>query len=41
MMKVIALNTHRNTSKWTMPVRDWCLALGQFAVMFGSDLVAL
>ena len=27
MMKVIYLNTHRIASKWTMPVRDWSLAL--------------
>ena len=41
MMKVIYLNAHRIASKWTMPVRDWELALGQLAVMFGSDRVAL
>jgi len=41
MMKVIYLNAHRIASKWTMPVRDWGLALGQLAVMFGSDRVAL
>ncbi|MDP3941981.1 MAG: transposase, partial [Methylotenera sp.] len=41
MMNVIYLNAHRIASKWTMPVRDWGLALGQFAVMFGSDRVAL
>jgi len=41
MMKVIYLSAHRIASKWTMPVRDWGLALGQLAVMFGSDRVAL
>ena len=41
MMKVIYLNAHRIASKWTMPVRDWGLALGQLAVMLGSDRVAL
>ena len=41
MMKVIYLNAHRIASKWTMPVRDWGLALGQLAVMLGSDSVAL
>ena len=41
MMKVIYLNAHRIASKWTMPVRDWGLALGQLAVMFGSERVAL
>ena len=41
MMKVIVLNTHRIASQWTMPVRDWGLALDQLAVMFGSDRVAL
>ena len=41
MMQVIYLNAHRIASKWTMPVRDWGLALGQLAVMFGSDRVAL
>ena len=41
MMKVIYLNAHRIASKWTLPVRDWGLALGQLAVMFGSDRVAL
>ena len=34
-------STHRIASKWTMPVRDWGLALGQLAVMLGSDRVAL
>lgn len=41
MMKVIYLNAHRITSKWTMPIRDWGLALSQFAVIFGNDRVAL
>jgi transposase-like protein len=41
MMKVIYLNTRRIASKWTMPVRDWGLALGQLAVMFGSGRVAI
>ncbi len=41
MMKVIYLNAHRIASKWTMPIRDWGLALSQFAVIFGNDRVAL
>ena len=41
MMKVIYLNTHRIASKWTMPVRDWGLALGQLALMFDSDRAVL
>ena len=41
MMKVIYLNAQRIASKWTMPVRDWGLALGQLAVMFGSEKVVL
>ena len=41
MMKVIYLNAHRIAGKWTMPVRDWGLALGQLAVTFGSDRVAI
>ena len=41
MMKVIYLNAHRIASKWTMPVRDWGLALGQLSAMLGSDRVAL
>ena len=41
MMKVIDLNAHRIASKWTMPVRGWGLALGQLAVMLGSERVAL
>ena len=40
-MQVINLNSHRIASKWTMPVRDWGLALGQLAVMLGSVSVAL
>ena len=41
MMQVIYLNAHRIATKSTMPVGDWGLALGQLAVMFGSDSVAL
>ena len=41
MMQVMYLNAHRIASKWTMPVREWGLALGQLAVMFGSDRMAL
>ena len=41
MMKVIYLNAQRIASKWTMPVRDWGLALGQLTVMFGSERLGM
>ena len=41
MMKVIYLNAQRIANKWTMPVRDWGLALGQLTVMFGCERLGL
>jgi transposase-like protein len=32
----------RNAAKkWTMPIRDWCAALNQFAIVFGNERVPL
>ena len=35
------LKSKKSFAEWTMLVCDWGLALGQLAVMFGSDRLAL
>jgi putative transposase len=36
MTKLIYLALRNIKKKWTMPIRDWALALNQFAIMFGN-----
>jgi putative transposase len=34
LMKVLYLAIRNVSKKWTMPIRDWKLALNRFAVLF-------
>lgn len=38
--KVVYLSVKEITKKWTMPVRDWGIAYGQFVIYFAERLVA-
>jgi len=29
------------SKKWTMPVRNWSMAMNQFAIIFGEDRVKI
>ena len=35
-MKVVYLAMQEATKKWTMPIRDWKLALNRFTIEFGE-----
>jgi putative transposase len=37
ILKVLYLAIHRVAEKWTMPIRDWKVALNQFMILFGSE----
>jgi len=39
-LKVVFLAIERAAQKWTMPIRDWKLALNRFAIEFGERLFA-
>ena len=34
--KILYLSLERVSKKWTMPIRDWGMAINQFAVIFGD-----
>ena len=36
VMKVLYLALHQLSKKWTMPIRDWKQAMGQFIILFGD-----
>jgi transposase-like protein len=38
-MKLIFMGLKNISRKWTMPIRDWGLALNQFAIVFGKERV--
>lgn len=38
VMKIMYLALRNLSRKWTMPIRDWALALNQFAIIFGERL---
>ncbi len=40
VMKVLYLALHQISKKWTMPIRDWKQAMGQFMILF-DDRVSL
>ena len=40
VMKILYLALHQISKKWTMPIRDWKAAMGQFMIMY-SDRVSL
>jgi transposase-like protein len=37
-MKVVYLAIERAAQKWTVPVKDWKLALNRFAIEFGKRI---
>ena len=39
IIKIMYLVTNKAAKKWTMPIRNWGLALNQFAILFGADRV--
>jgi transposase-like protein len=36
-MKLIFMGLKNISKKWTMPIRDWVVALNQFAIIYGED----
>ena len=41
IMKIMYLAIQKASKKWTMPIRNWGLALNQFAIIFGADRVKI
>ena len=41
ILKVLYLALNNASKKWTMPIRDWRVALNQFAIAFGKERVPL
>ncbi len=41
IMKIMYLAIQKASKKWTMPIRNWGLALNQFAILFGADRVKI
>ena len=41
IMKIMYLAIQKASNKWTMPLRNWGLALDQFAILFGADRVKI
>ena len=39
--KIMYLAIQKAAKKWTMPIRNWGLALNQFAILFGADRVKI
>ncbi|AEF80082.1 IS256 family transposase [Leadbettera azotonutricia] len=39
IFKILYLAIRNASEKWTMPVRDWGMALNQFAIIFGNERV--
>lgn len=39
IIKIMYLAINKAAKKWTMPIRNWRLALNQFAILFGADRV--
>ncbi|GHV21987.1 hypothetical protein FACS189494_08140 [Spirochaetia bacterium] len=37
--KIMYLALRNASKKWTMPIRDWGMALNQFAILFGNERV--
>jgi transposase-like protein len=40
ILKILYLAIRNASEKWTMPIRDWGLALNQFAIEFGKERVS-
>ena len=41
IMKIMYLAIQKTAKKWTMPIRNWGLALNQFAILLGADRVKI
>ena len=41
IMKIMYLAIQKAGKKWTMPIRNWGLALNQFAILLGADRVKI
>ena len=41
IMKIMYLAVQKASKKWTMPIRNWGLALNQFAILFGAERVKI
>ena len=41
IMKIMYLAIQKAAKKWTMPIRNWGLALNQFAILLGADRVKI
>ena len=41
IMKIMYLAIQKESKKWTMPIHNWGLALNQFAILFGADIVKI
>ena len=39
IIKIMYLAINKAAKKWTMPIKNWGLALNQFAILFGADRV--
>jgi transposase-like protein len=39
IFKILYLAIRNASEKWTMPIRDWGMALNQFAIIFGNERV--
>ena len=39
IVKIMYLAISKAAKKWTMPIRNWGMALNQFAILFGADRV--
>ena len=39
IIKIMYLAISKAAKKWTMPIKNWGLALHQFAILFGADRV--
>ena len=39
IIKIMYLAVSKAAKKWTMPIKNWGLALNQFAILFGTDRV--
>jgi transposase-like protein len=39
VFKILYLAIRNASEKWTMPIKEWGLALNQFAIIFGKERV--
>lgn len=35
-MKLIFMSLHNISKRWTMPLRDWMVAINQFVIIYGD-----